>query len=141
MSIEEAKSYTLTVENNKTEKSCVNDLIALDSSFIKVEKDEKREILKSLGMNDKKYIRSFDLIRKTDNGILLIEVKTTKKKLINFPSNFFFGVTQNEIDLAEQLPETYKFCFTDGKQFAIFSIAELNNKMKSKRTMFQVIIK
>ncbi|GCF82072.1 hypothetical protein BKL48_25215 [Bacillus cereus] len=43
--------------------------------------------------------------------ITLIELKTTKKEVPNNSLGFFFGVTENEFELARLLGNQYKFCF------------------------------
>ena len=117
------KSYTITLSNNVSEKEALQFLIDSDKNFINPDKESRKVIMELLNI-DKRFSRAFDLIlipghsnieevidlKETDQ-ITLIELKTTKKKLENNPSGFFFGATQNEFDLAESLGDKYKFCF------------------------------
>ena len=84
-------SYTITIDNNKSEKEALSFLILSDINFINPDKDSRKIILEMLGI-DKKYSRAFDLILipghtnleqvielKKVEDIILIELKTTKK--------------------------------------------------------------
>ena len=87
------QSYQITLKNNTTEKEAILFLLNSDPSFIEPDKDSRKEILKHLGLS-LKYIRAFDLIQveghtskeeafvlKPQDKILLIEIKSTKKRL------------------------------------------------------------
>lgn len=148
-------SYKITISNNLTEKEGIKILKENDKSVFEVDSEVKKEILRYFGL-DNKYIRSFDLIRlknyKTLNAINneiiienlenieLIELKTTKKKLKNFPRGFFFGATQNEFDIANLLGDTYKFCFISlsCNSFQYMSLLELERIIKNKRIQYQI---
>ena len=116
-------SYTITLDNNKSEKEALIFLIESDDNFINPDKESRKIIMEMLDI-DKKFARAFDFILipghtnleqviklKNNNEITLVELKSTKKKLINLPSGFFFGATESEFALARQLGEQYKFCF------------------------------
>src|SRR5688572_26649118 len=94
-------SYTITIDNNTSEKEALSYLIASDKNFIHPDKKSRKLIMELMGI-DKKYSRAFDLILipghtnieqivslNDANSITLIELKTTKKKLLKNPSGFF----------------------------------------------------
>ena len=148
------KSYTITLSNNISEKEALKYLIECDDNFINPDKESRKLIMEFLGI-DKRYSRAFDLIlipgktnlssiinlEKTDE-IILVELKTTKKKLNNLPSGFFFGATQNEFDLAAKLGNKYKFCFvslhTDSIGYTLLTLEELEKIIKTKRVQYQI---
>lgn len=95
-------SYTITISNNQSEKEALDFLINSHSNFLNPDK-ESRKIIMELLQIEKKYARAFDLILipghtnlenniifENIDDIILIELKTTKKKLINLPYGFFF---------------------------------------------------
>jgi hypothetical protein len=147
-------SYTITIDNNISEKEAISYLISSDINFINPDKESRKTVMNLLKM-DKKYSRAFDLIlipghtnleqiislQNADN-IILIELKTTKKKLINNPKGFFFGATENEFNLASQLGDKYKFCFVslhpETKSYVLLTLDELNSKIKTKRIQYQI---
>lgn len=150
-------SYTITIENNKSEKEAINYLLEIDSRFILPDKQSRKEILEMLNI-DKKYARAFDLIFintesyskeeqmqiNNPDDLILVELKTTRKKLPNLPSGFFFGATQSEFEVAAQLGENYKFCFVslheETKGYHMLTLNELNTKIKTKRIQYQINI-
>jgi hypothetical protein len=147
-------SYTITLDNNKSEKEAFAFLIASDINFINPDKVSRGIIMEMLSI-EKKYSKAFDLIlipghtnleqvialNKTDE-IVLIELKTTKKKLLNNPHGFFFGATQSEFNLAEKLGDKYKFCFVslhpESKSYFLITLEELNKIIKTKRVQYQI---
>jgi len=150
-------SYKITLNNNETEKEAIAFLINNDSSFIEPDKESRKKILNILGLN-KRFIRAFDLIQvkghtnsenefiiNEDSEITLIEIKSTKKKLKNNPYGFFFGATENEFSIADQLGNQYKFCFVclhpETKSYVILSNSELNEIISNKRIQYQINIK
>jgi len=152
-----AHSYKITLNNNKTEKEAIEYLIKDNPSFIEPDKDSRKNILNKLGLA-KKFIRAFDLIQvqghtnlenefviDKDSEIILIEIKSTKKKLKNNPYGFFFGATENEFSIAEQLGDNYKFCFVclhpETKSYVLLSNNELNEIITNKRIQYQINIK
>lgn len=147
-------SYTITLENNKSEKEAISFLTSVDSNFLNPDKNSRKVIMELLGI-DKKFSRAFDLIMipghtyleqiidlKKIDDLVLIELKTTKKKLLNLPSGFFFGATESEFSLAKQLGNRYQFCFVslhpESKKFKLMTLDELNKKIKTKRIQYQI---
>ena len=116
-------SYKITIDNNKSEKEALNFLIESNVNFINPDKKSRKQIMELLSI-EKKYSRAFDLILipghtnleniillEKANEIVLIALKTTKKKLVKNPKGFFFGATESEFELANLLEDKYKFCF------------------------------
>ena len=150
-------SYTITLSNNTSEKEAIDYLINSDKNFIQLDKESRKVIMEILKI-EKRFSRAFDLVlipghtnlekvinlKKTDE-IILIELKTTKKKLKNNPSGFFFGATQNEFDLAEKLGDKFKFCFVslhpESKSYSLQTLSELNKIIKTKRIQYQINLK
>lgn len=148
------KSYTITLNNNVSEKEALQFLIETDYNFIHPDKESRKQIMELLNI-DKRFARAFDLIlipghtnleeiivlNNTDH-ITLVELKTTKKALPNLPQGFFFGATQNEFDLALQLGDQYKFCFVslhpETKGYSLLSVSELEKIIKRKRVQYQI---
>ena len=147
-------SYTITLENNKSEKEAIQYLVESDKNFINPDKESRKLIMEILGV-EKKYSRAFDLVLipghtnleniielKKSSEIILVELKTTKKKLINNPRGFFFGATQNEFNLAELLNEKFRFCFvslhSESKSYKLLTLDELNKIIKTKRIQYQI---
>jgi len=147
-------SYTITKENNKSEKEAIEYVISQDSNFILPDKNSRKMLLDIFGI-DQKYIRAFDLIYisghsniediiefKSKDEVTFIELKTTKKKLTNLPKGFFFGATQSEFDIAERLGVQYKFCFVslheESLGFELLTLKELSEIIRSKRIQYQI---
>ena len=145
-------SYGATLKNNITETSAVDFLLASDTRFRQPGKDERKEILKRFGL-PATFSRAFDLVllpllESTDiistpiEKIILIELKTTQKKLANNPDGFFFGATENEFNLADKLGEQYRFCFislhSESRSYAMLTSEELKPKIKTKRLQYQI---
>ncbi len=147
-------SYTITLDNNKSEKEALAFLMDSDLNFLNPDKDSRKLIMKIMGI-DKKYARAFDLIRipghtsleriielNRTEDIILIELKTTKKKLVNLPFGFFFGATESEFELARQLGKNYEFCFVslhvDTQKYVLITLEELNKIIKTKRIQYQI---
>jgi len=146
----QAHSYTITKKNNRTENEAVEYLLKANKRFIKPSKDERKKILDSLGLNGS-FSRAFDLVllpvgkKLTDvkkQDLVLVELKTTKKKLVTNPSGFFFGATENEFNLAKKLGEQYKFCFVslhpESLSLKLLSLSELEKLIRTKRTQYQI---
>jgi hypothetical protein len=147
-------SYTITLDNNRSEKEAISFLLDSDLNFLNPDRDGRKLIMDIMGI-DKKYVRAFDLIMipghtnmehmiklNTIKDIVLVELKTTKKKLINLPSGFFFGATESEFKLAEQLGNQYQFCFVslhnESKKFVLLTLNELYKIIKTKRIQYQI---
>jgi len=148
------KSFTITVNNNKTEKEGINYLLSINQNFINPSKESRKLILEILEM-DQKFIRAFDLIMipghtnleeiielNSYQHITLIELKTTKKKLPNLPKGFFFGATESEFELARLLGEKFKFCFVslheESLSYELLSLNNLSKIIKNKRIQYQI---
>lgn len=144
-------SYNATLKNNATESEAVDFLLTQESRFRVPTKEDRKEILKSLSLPST-FSRAFDLILypdslegpidKNDDDMILVELKTTKKRLPNNPDGFFFGATENEFQLARSLGDKYRFCFVslheETKSFALLTLEELEKKIKTKRIQYQI---
>ena len=145
-------SYGATLKNNITETSAVDFLLATDPRFRQPSKEERKEILKRFDLSTT-FSRAFDLVLLPlpDSAdimstpleqIILIELKTTQKKLANNPDGFFFGATENEFNLADKLGEQYRFCFIslhpESKSYAMLTSEELKPKIKTRRLQYQI---
>ena len=148
------KSYTITLSNNTTEKEAQRYLLESNPNFILPDLNGRKAVVDIFNL-EKRYRRSFDLLMieghtnkghpiHTDNKreITLLEIKSTKKRLPNNPYGFFFGATENEFNLAEQLGEQYKFCFVclhpETKSYAILSLPDLEKIIHNKRVQYQI---
>jgi hypothetical protein len=76
-------------------------------------------------------------------------MKTTRKPIQNSRlEGFFFGVTESEMNLAARLGDRYLFAFVVlndankyGTQFfTLLTVEQLNERIHSKRTQFQVTL-
>lgn len=148
------QSYTITLENNKSEKEAIDFLMKSDSKFISPDKLSRKRLLEVFKI-DPKYARAFDLIlihghtnleeiielESLDN-VTFVELKTTKKKLPDLPKGFFFGATQSEFDVAKLLGDKYLFCFVslhpESMKYALISLNELNKIIRTKRIQYQI---
>lgn len=148
------KSYSITLNNNKTEKEALEFLLSRQCGFVLPDKKGRKEILQLLNLSSS-FARTFDLLWlpgiakakdhievKSLNQITLVEVKSTKKKLTRFPAGFFFGATQNEFNLAERLGGKFRFCFVclhpDIRSYSLLTLEELNARIKTKRIQYQI---
>lgn len=147
-------SFTITLNNNQTEKEGILYLQSQDPNFLFPDNTLKKEILRDLELPDKFY-RTFDMIYSPEaivqrdsiiipdiTKVTLVELKTTKKRLPNNPSGFFFGATENEFKLADLLGDQYRFCFVclheDCPSYKLLSANELDKIIKTKRIQFQI---
>jgi hypothetical protein len=147
-------SYTITLDNNKSEKEAINYLIESNIEFLNPDKESRKFIMNKLNIPSK-FSRAFDLImiKGRDNksqtielydseDIILIELKTTKKKLLNLPKGFFFGATESEFQLARLLNDKYKFCFVsihiESPSYSLLTLDELEKIIKTKRIQYQI---
>ena len=148
------KSYSITINNNKTEKEAINYLLSIDNRFINPDKESRKDILDFFNI-EKKYSRAFDLIMiegydnsnqniiiESSMSITLIELKTTRKKLSNLPKGFFFGATESEFQIAERLKDKFKFCFVslhpETLGYHLVTLNELENLIKTRRIQYQI---
>jgi hypothetical protein len=151
------RSYTITLSNNQTESDARQLLAQLDPGFIIPSRKGVQQILEVLGL-DRSFSRAFDLIYVpsrdhskseevliAEDQFILIELKTTKKRLRNNPYGFFFGATKNEFDLAEKMGDRYKFCFIslhrESSSYALVTLEELRKLVKTQRIQYQINIK
>lgn len=145
-------SYGATLKNNDTESEAIRFLLEKNPCFNRPSKDERREILNSLGLPPS-FSRAFDLVLSPNDSVdkiseipleklILIELKTTKKKLTNNPDGFFFGATENEFRLAEKLGDKFKFCFVslhpDSSTYVLLSLKDLKKKIRTQRIQYQI---
>ena len=145
-------SYGATLKNNKTENTAVDFLLASDNHFRKPSAKERKDILKRFGL-PATFSRAFDLVLLPSAGnidiestsldqLVLIELKTTQKRLDNNPSGFFFGATENEFKLADKLGEQYRFCFIslhpESMKYVLLTSKELEALIKTKRLQYQI---
>lgn len=100
-----AHSYRITLSNNKTEKEALNVVLGEGPDLLIPDAKGRRAILSALGI-DLRLSRAFDLVRVEGHArgeseievfdpttLTLFEIKSTKKRLPNFPRGFFFGAT------------------------------------------------
>jgi hypothetical protein len=82
-------------------------------------------------------------------SLTLIEMKTTQKPIRDTRlEGYFFGVTQSELDLASRLGDRYAFAFVVLNSanvfghpfFVILSLEQLEQRIRSKRTQYQVTL-
>jgi hypothetical protein len=145
-------SYGATSKNNKTENEAVIFLLAKNPRLRRPSKLERKKILSELGL-DRSFSRAYDLVLIPDENVedilaipaeqlILVELKTTKKKLLSNPDGFFFGATENEFRLAGLLGEKYQFCFVclhpESQGFVLMSAAALEKKIKTRRIQYQI---
>ena len=152
-----AHSFIITLSNNKTEKEGLDFVLSESRDLFRPDKHGRKAILEMLGLN-KKFSQAFDLIRvkganadsntlpiSNPKDITLIEFKTTKKRLLNNPYGFFFGATENELNLAELMGVQYNFAFVclhpDCHSVKFLTLAELNPLIQNKRIQFQINLK
>jgi hypothetical protein len=146
-------AYTIARKNIETEKEGINLLLSQNKKFILPDNDQRKSLLEYLNI-PLSYVRAFDMMYLNTpqpddvitiidpTQVTLIELKTTKKKLVSNPKGFFFGATKNEFALAEMLGEKYKFCFVclhpDCKSYKLLTLKELNELIRNKRTQYQI---
>ena len=147
-------SYTITLDNNNSEKEAINYLLNTDKNFLNPNKESRKKILEFLDI-DRRYFKAYDLILipgytnleeiielENFDQITFIELKTTKKKLPNLPKGFFFGATQNEFDFAELLGNKFMFCFVslhaDSLSHCLLTLKDLENIIRTKRIQYQI---
>ncbi len=136
--------------NLESENSGLKLLMASDSRLVTPTLEEKKLLLHHLNYPTI-YTRSFDLVRLNVNSIelikskddfVLIEVKVTSKKLINFPIGFFFGLTKNEETLLQDLEGYFLLCLVsihpDTQQSIYLNFEGLNERIRNKRIQYQI---
>lgn len=136
--------------NLESEKSGLKILMADDPRLFVPTLEEKKLLLSHLNYPTI-YTRSFDLVRlnvetmemvKSKNDFVLIEVKVTSKKLVDFPKGFFFGFTMNEEKLLKELQGSFLLCLVsihpDSQKSIYLDFDGLNNRIRNKRIQYQI---
>jgi hypothetical protein len=146
--------------NNRTEKEGVS-LLLRDPRFQLVSLATKRRILELIGVSGAFGTQTFDLVmtpaplppitpETVDEAfptMTLVEMKTTKGAVADQALNgFFFGATQREYTMAEQLGSRYCFAFVVlndtnifGKPFAVLlTLEEVEQRTRARRVQYQV---
>jgi hypothetical protein len=136
-------------------------LLLSDARFQELTLQAKRKVVALIGNRPGFGTFSFDLIMKSPGigpvgehnvdelwpQLRLVEMKATKKPIKSAALNgLFFGVTANEIRLAELLGEKFLFAFVVlnskndfGRPFArMLTLAELRDRTRPWRTQYQV---
>jgi hypothetical protein len=144
-----AKSAQNTT-NLESENSGLKLLMLNDSRLVVPTLEEKKLLLSYLDYPTI-YTRSFDLVRlnvksidlvKNKKDFVLIEVKVTSKKLINFPTGFFFGLTKNEETLLQDLEGSFLLCLVsihpETQQSIYLNYEGLNERIRNKRVQYQI---
>jgi len=147
-------SYLITLSNNRTEKAAIDYLLGIDCRYRTLDAASRRAVLDRLGIV-RSFSRAFDLVRLPEDcrdsseiaiadvdELVLVELKTTKKRLPDLPKGFFFGATENEFELARQLGDRFRFCFvclhpeTPGS--CLLTLAELETLIRTRRIQYQI---
>jgi hypothetical protein len=136
--------------NLESESSGLHHLLNSDPRLIKPTLKEKRSLLEILEYPNK-YTRSFDLVRlnvdnfsqvKSKEDFVLIKVKVTRAKLVNFPKGFFFGMTENEENLMRDLEGYFLLCLIsinpESLEWKYLTYTDLQNHIKTRRIQFQI---
>lgn len=151
-----AHSFLITVSNNLTEKEGVNYLIENHTGFFKIDRAFKKDLLDALSLSYK-FLNAFDMIYVPEyvgkiitegfivanlENIILVELKTTKKYLPQYPKGFFFGATENEFKFGELLGPKFRFCFVcineRSPSYSLITVHELEEIIKVRRIQFQI---
>lgn len=152
-----AHSFVITLSNNKTEKEGMEFVMETSSDLFHPDSIGRKELLKVLGLSGG-FRKAFDLVRvaganrnhglleiPTPEAVTLIELKTTKKRLPNNPYGFFFGATENEFKLAEEMGERFNFAFVclhpETQSVKFYSLNKLRPLIQKQRTQFQINLK
>ena len=145
-------SYTITLSNNRAEGEAFSYLAGEHPYFRLLSSVERKYVMERMGLAHS-FRRAFDLVllpskaknalEKTDpKDWILIELKTTKKKLVKRPAGFFFGATENEFKLAVQLGDRYKFCFVslhpESMGYTLLTYPEMLKLVRTQRTQYQI---
>lgn len=147
-------SYLITLSNNRTEKAAIDYLLERDCRYRTLDTASRRALLERLDI-DRSFSRAFDLVRLPEDRrdspetaiadvdeLVLVELKTTKKRLPDLPKGFFFGATENEFELAKQLGDRFRFCFvclhpeTPGS--CLLTLSELEALIRTRRVQYQI---
>lgn len=136
--------------NLESEDSGINMLLEEDSRLRIPTLAQKKSLLSILDFPNI-YTRSFDLVRlnvdsfesvKSRKDFVLIEVKVTSKKLVDFPSGFFFGLTKNEETLLQGLEGAFVLCLVsihpESRKSIYLDHEALTERIKNKRIQYQI---
>lgn len=152
-----AHSFKITLSNNRTELEGMDFVLNTASNLLHPDLFGRKKLLEVLGLPIT-YQKTFDLVRvqgaargdaeieiPDPKSITLIELKTTKKKLLDNPMGFFFGATENEFNLAKTMGNQFNFAFVclhaDCPSVKFLTLEELEPLIQRKRTQFQVNLK
>jgi hypothetical protein len=136
--------------NLESEGQGLSMLLEEDSRLMIPTLEEKKFLLAILDYPNI-YTRSFDLVRlnvnsfalvKSRKDFVLVEVKVTSKKLVDFPTGFFFGLTKNEESLLQGLEGTFLLCLIsihpDSRKSIYLDYQGLSVRIKHKRIQYQI---
>lgn len=136
--------------NLDSEGKGLNMLLEEDSRLVIPTVAQKKLLLSILDYPNI-YTRSFDLVRlnvdsfesvKSSKDFVLIEVKVTSKKLVDFPTGFFFGLTKNEESLLQRLKGTFLLCLVsihpESQKSIYLDYDALIARIKNKRIQYQI---
>jgi hypothetical protein len=136
--------------NLESENAGLKLLMAGDPRLVVPTLDEKKILLAHLNYPTI-YTRSFDLVRLNVDSLdsveskadfVLIEVKVTSKKLVDFPSGFFFGLTKNEETLLQDLEGSFLLCLVsihpETQQSIYLNFEGLSARIRNKRIQYQI---
>jgi hypothetical protein len=160
-SLDVESKFLKSGRNRRTENAGLAVLLR-DARFQYVPRDLKRRMLEALGAPGAP-VQAFDAVMTrspqdpitlltlgaTIPDVVLVEMKTTRKPIRDESlGGFFFGVTESELTLAERLGDRYYFAFVvlnndnvfGSEFFVLLSYEELNRRIRSKRTQFQVTL-
>jgi hypothetical protein len=140
------------IRNLNTEKEGILILKKHISNFLIPTSEERKHIYKILDIDYRKYSRSVDGIIlnvpsvkdiKSDNDLILVEIKTTKaKNIIKLPYGAFFGITQNEEDLFKA-KNNFRLCIVHSitEDYVLINYDEYNSLIQNRRVQYQVNFK
>ena len=140
------------IRNLNTEKEGILILKKHISNFLIPTSEERKYIYKILDIDYRKYSRSVDGIIlnvpsvkdiKSDNDLILVEIKTTKaKNIIKLPYGAFFGITQNEEDLFKA-KNNFRLCIVHSitEDYVLINYNEYNSLIQNRRVQYQVNFK
>jgi hypothetical protein len=140
------------IRNLNTEKEGILILKKHISNFLIPTSEERKHIYKILDIDYRKYSRSVDGIIlnvpsvkdiKSDNDLILVEIKTTKaKNIIKLPYGAFFGITQNEEDLFKA-KNNFRLCIVHSitEAYVLINYNEYNSLIQNRRVQYQVNFK
>jgi hypothetical protein len=140
------------IRNLNTEKEGILILKKHISNFLIPTSEERKYLYKVLDIDYRKYSRSVDGIIlnvpsvkdiKSDNDLILVEIKTTKaKNIIKLPYGAFFGITQNEEDLFKA-KNNFRLCIVHSitEDYVLINYNEYNSLIQNRRVQYQVNFK